>query len=102
MSSFYLKMDKTEAPKTIPEIGIYLHFMSKEISDLTDAVEKMAVNYVPVSVYLELKQEVEAQGKIIDELREYKDTLIGKVWGISFTVGVVIGILQFYFASFYK
>lgn len=92
-------MENAEAPKTIPEIGIYLHFMGKEITELKGAINVMNTNYVPISQYLELKAEVES-------LKTYRDTVMGKMWGIAATAGLIFGALgwglTFYFNNFHK
>ena len=99
-------MDKIEPPKTIEEVGIHLLYMSQTIKKMSDKFDSFQSNYVPISVFLDYKAEMERQ---MDELKikaeensNFQSKWSGRVWGINMTIGAFYGILALVLAHYWK
>lgn len=91
--------DNLEPPKTIAEVGIVIHFMSKDIDKLTKAVEAMGSNYVPNTIHIALESKVDKQEGRLKTLEQFKESLGGRIWGVVAAIGVICGAVEFFITT---
>ena len=93
------RMENLEAPKTIEEVGIHLMYMSSTLKEMKRSLDASQANHVPISVFIEHKDTINQKIKSLEEETEVIQTFIsswaGKVWGINFTIGIVIAGIMF-------
>ena len=100
------RMENLEAPKTIEEVGIHLMYMSNTLKEMKRSLDASQANHVPISVYLENKEEISKKIKSLEDETEVIQTFIsswvGKVWGINFTIGIVIAGIMFVVSNWHN
>jgi tetrahydromethanopterin S-methyltransferase subunit G len=100
------RMENLEAPKTIEEVGIHLMYMSSTLKEMKKSLDASQANHVPISVFIEHKDTINQKIKSLEEETEAIQTFIsswlGKVRGINFTIGIVIGGIMFVISNWHK
>lgn len=95
-----------QAPTDISGVGIHLSYIRRDIESMGKTLSTITSNFVPISVYLEHKTLVDSRlvelEKIAKNLEEYRDTLVGKIWGIGATLTTVVAIITYLINHLWK
>lgn len=91
-----------QAPTDIKDVAIHLSYMRRDMSKMQSSLDNITSNYVPISIFLEVKAEVEHLKTENEKRKEYQDTFTGKMWGIGIMAGGVVGIISTIIAHYWK
>jgi len=91
-----------QAPTNIEGVGIHLSYLRKDMKEMKDTLSNITSNYVPITIFLELKSAVAHLETENEKRKEFQDTLTGKIWGISMIAGLVVSILTIVVNHFWK
>lgn len=91
-----------QAPTDMAGVGIHLSYLRRDLAKMSQTLENITSNYVPITTFLELKADVEKLKAENDHRKEFQDTLTGKMWGIGVMAGIVVGIIQVAVQAYFK
>ncbi len=84
-----------QAPTDIAGVAIHLSYIRRDMKNMSIALSNITSNYVPITVYLEHKTDVDKRLADLETKaalrQQFEDKWSGRVWGINSTIGVVIG-----------
>lgn len=85
-----------QAPTDIAGVGIHLSYIRRDMKIMTDKLDVITSNYVPISVHLALRAEIDKRIDILDGKVEalvlFNNAFTAKLWGISAATGVFVGL----------
>lgn len=81
-------------PTDMQGVAIHLSYLRRDLYKLTQTMENITSNYVPISIFLDLKSIVMHLETENEKRKEYQDTLTGKMWGVGIIASVVVGLLS--------
>lgn len=88
-----------QSPTDIAGVGIHLSYLRRDMAKMNATLENITSNYVPITVHLEMRAEMEKRLDILEKQaearRHFEDTWSGRVWGINTTIGMVVGGILF-------
>jgi len=95
-----------QAPTDIAGVAIHLSYMRRDILTMSKTLQNITSNFVPISTYLENKNEVDTRLKTLEKdnqaLNTWVNTWSGRVWGINTTIVAVMGIIILLINHFWK
>lgn len=91
-----------QAPTDIAGVGIHLSYLRRDMAKMNATLENITSNYVPITVFLETKAEVDHLKIENEKRKEFQDTLTGKMWGIGVMAGGIVGIISTLIAHYWK
>jgi tetrahydromethanopterin S-methyltransferase subunit G len=96
--------------KTLSELNIHLGYISKRITDnnverskdmgeIKQSLDKVVLNQITRVEFDNVKEKTKENGENIIILMAFKNTLIGKMWGIGIMAGLIVGFLNLIISS---
>ena len=67
--------------------------MKDNITEIKADIKDIKTKYITFEQHKELTEKTKDQGCDIEELKSFRDTLNGKVWGIGMAAGAIMSIL---------
>ncbi len=98
---------------TLRELNIHMGFMREkmntnneerkvDMAEIKGRLKELVEQTPNRSEFEELKKEVVEHKTIISSLVEFKDTLIGKIWGIGIMAGIVVSLITLIVSHYWK
>lgn len=95
-----------QSPTDIAGVGIHLSYIRRDMQKITATLDQITSNYVPITVHLSYKTEMDEKIKHLEKenesRKEFQDTLTGKLWGIGIMAGGIVGIISFLANHYFK
>jgi hypothetical protein len=88
-------MENQQPPKTIEEVGIHLFYMSEKLETMSRQLKALAENQVSIDNFLALKGEVKDLQEVVEQIKTWKETMTGRMWGIMAVITMSAGVLSF-------
>lgn len=93
-----------QAPTDIAGVAIHLSYIRRDLQKMGEKMDAITANYVPISVHLALKADIDAWRKETDSRIEtlilFNNAFTAKLWGISAATGVFVGLITFLINNF--
>lgn len=91
-----------QAPTDIAGVGIHLSYIRRDMKELKDALTNITSNYVPITLFIDLKTEVEHLKIENEKRKEFQDTLTGKMIAMGTISGLIISGVTILITHYWK
>ena len=95
-------MPPVQQPNSIEGMGIHLGYIRRDVDTIIKKIDSLTSTFITTEVFEELKKEVAELKTVSKDLVEFKDTLVGKMWGVGVMAGAVVGLITILINHFWK
>lgn len=91
-----------QTPTTIEGMSIHLGYIRRDLDSMNKKLDGLSTSFVTTTEFNDHLKGYEDHEKRIRILEGFKDTLLGKLWGVGIMAGGVVAIISILVNHFWK
>ena len=97
-----MEQDSTKVPNNIEGVAIHLSYLRSDVTKLTKKLDELAHAYISAAEFAEHLEADKDHERRIRKIEEFKDTLVGKMWGVGVLAGFIVGVFTLIVDHYWK